>query len=159
VGVGGAVLVDVAIPGLGVEMSMAARAQRAAFEPATNVASDALSAVASGARRVPHSRYADDLLVFKDQRPPRLVPGPDPAATSAHTRLRWDEANGRIYQGREFDDLGHPVRDVDFTSPTYPNGGIRADHAPAPHQHRYEINDPRVGPKSGHRRSDKGAPL
>jgi hypothetical protein len=40
VGVGGAVLVDVAIPGFGVEMSMAARAQRAAFEPATNVAQE-----------------------------------------------------------------------------------------------------------------------
>ncbi|MBK9649131.1 MAG: RHS repeat-associated core domain-containing protein, partial [Deltaproteobacteria bacterium] len=42
VGVGGAVLVDVAIPGLGVEMSMAARAQRAAFEPATNVSQQVL---------------------------------------------------------------------------------------------------------------------
>ena len=41
-GVGGAVLVDVLIPGVGVEMSMAARAQRAVFEPATNVSQQVL---------------------------------------------------------------------------------------------------------------------
>jgi hypothetical protein len=42
VGVGGAVLVDVLIPGVGVEMSMAARAQRAAFEPAADVSQQVL---------------------------------------------------------------------------------------------------------------------
>ncbi|HBL15074.1 MAG TPA: hypothetical protein DD379_27515 [Cyanobacteria bacterium UBA11162] len=88
-----------------------------------------------------HSRYADGTPVLKHQRPPRFgEPKPDPNAVGAHSRLRWDTHNKRIYQAREFDVNGQPVRDIDFTSPTYPNGTSRADHFPPPHQHRWLLN-------------------
>jgi len=48
---------------------------------------------------------------------------------------------------------GNPVRDVDFTNPTYPSGAPRPGHVGPPHQHRYIVNDPVVGPRSGFRRS------
>ncbi|MDQ2807346.1 MAG: S-layer homology domain-containing protein [Chloroflexota bacterium] len=34
--------------------------------------------------------------------------------------------HGRTYQGRKFDENGRPVRDIDFTSPTYGNVGLGA---------------------------------
>ena len=88
-----------------------------------------------------HSRYADGTLVLKNQQPPRLGESrPDPNALGPHSQLRYDTYNQRIYQAREFDESGQPVRDIDFTSPTYPNGNPRPDHLPPPHQHRWIPN-------------------
>jgi hypothetical protein len=98
-----------------------------------------------------HSRYSDDTPVLEGQQPPRIT-GPDPAAGGAHTVLRHDAVNNRTYQGREFDAAGNPVRDVDFTNPTFPNGRPRPGHPGPPHQHRWDVNDPEVGPRSGFRR-------
>src|SRR5487761_1316434 len=97
------------------------------------------------------SIYADGSQVFEGQQPPRIS-GPDPKATGPHSRLRVDVANQRTYQAREFDVAGNPVRDIDFTNPTYPNGVPRAGHPGPPHQHRYVANDPLVGPKAGLKR-------
>jgi RHS repeat-associated protein len=105
-----------------------------------------------------HSRYGDGTPVFKGERPPRLGdPVADPQAMGPHSRLRWDTVNNRVYQAREFDALGHPVRDIDFTAPTYPNGSIRPGHS-IPQQHPWLVNDPDIGPKSGFRRGP-GGPL
>jgi RHS repeat-associated protein len=98
-----------------------------------------------------HSRYGDATPVFEGQQPARLPPGPDPDAGGPHTRLRRDTVNDRIYQGREFDANGNPVRDIDFTSPTYRNGRPRADHPAAPHQHPWVPNSPE-NPKAGFKR-------
>ena len=88
-----------------------------------------------------HSKYADGTVVLKSQRPPRLgQPKPDPNAIASHSQVRWDTKNQRIYQIREFDESGQPVRDIDLTSPTYPNGNLRPDHLPPPHQHRWIPN-------------------
>jgi hypothetical protein len=88
-----------------------------------------------------HSQYADGTLVTKKQRPPRLGdPKPDPQAQGAHSQLRWDSHHQRVYQAREFDKFGQPVRDIDFTSPTYPSGQLRKDHLPPPHQHDWLAN-------------------
>ncbi|MGE0399251.1 MAG: hypothetical protein AB7T06_21245 [Kofleriaceae bacterium] len=105
-----------------------------------------------------HAVYDDGALVTKADRPPRLGEAvPDPAAQGAHSRLRWDTktpgrngGTGRVYQAREFDAAGNPVRDIDFTSPTYPNGRPRTDHLPPPHQHPYIPNGP--GGKGGYQR-------
>ena len=35
-----------------------------------------------------------------------------------------------------------PVRDIDFTNPTYPNGTMRPGHPGPPHQHRWHPVDP-----------------
>jgi len=79
--------------------------------------------------------------VLKKQRPARLEELiPDSLAVGSHSRLRWDTYNQRIYQMREFDKFGQPVRDIDFTSPTYPNGNFRPDHLPPPHQHLWLAN-------------------
>lgn len=88
-----------------------------------------------------HSRYADGTPVYQSQRPPRFgEPIADPLAQAAHSRLRWDQYHQRVYQAREFDTNGQPVRDIDFTSPTYPNGTPRPDHLPPPHQHLWLAN-------------------
>ncbi|MTJ09439.1 MULTISPECIES: hypothetical protein [unclassified Anabaena] len=88
-----------------------------------------------------HSRYADGTPVYQSQIPPRFgEPIADPLAQAAHSRLRWDQYHQRIYQAREFDTNGQPVRDIDFTSPTYPNGTPRPDHLPPPHQHLWLAN-------------------
>jgi hypothetical protein len=101
-------------------------------------------------RRV-HARYADGLPVFDGDEPPRIS-GPDPlAAGRAHSVIRWDWVNGRIYQLREFDARGWPVRDVDFTNPTYPSGHPRRAHPGPPHQHRWVMVDPK-NPHAGFRR-------
>jgi hypothetical protein len=88
-----------------------------------------------------HSVYADGVKVMEGQQPPRLGEAvADPAAGgTAHTQLRMDNVNGRVYQGREFNAEGRPVRDIDFTAPTYPNGTPRPGH-PIPHQHLWVEN-------------------
>jgi hypothetical protein len=116
----------------------------------------AVKAAGDGGPKV-HSKYADGTPVLEGQQPARLPTGPDSAAEGPHTRLRWDHVNNRVYQGREFSN-GGPVRDIDFTSPTYPSGKIRPDHIAPPHQHSWIVNDPKVGPKSGFRRGS-GGPL
>ncbi len=111
-----------------------------------------------------HSRYADGTTVLEEQKPNRLEasnrPQPDPNASGPHSQLRWDIINNRIYQAREFDANGYPIRDIDFTSPTYRNGNPRPDHAPPPHQHLWQFNDPQIGPRSGFKRqAGRGFPL
>jgi hypothetical protein len=97
------------------------------------------------------SKYADHTPVYQGQQPARIK-GPDPAAQGAHSVLRHDTVNNRLYQAREFDAADHPVRDIDFTNPTYPNGAPRPGHPGPPHQHRFFMNNPNVGPRSGFRR-------
>ena len=81
-------------------------------------------------------------------RPGFLVP--DTSAIGPHSVLRWDTINNRIYQRREYDASGNPVRDIDFTSPTFPRSGrMRPEHPEPPHQHRFYINDPNIGIRSG----------
>jgi hypothetical protein len=96
-----------------------------------------------------HSVYEDGVRVLEGRQPARFgsLSG-DPGAVGAHTRLRWDMDNGRIYAGREFNDLGQPVRDIDFTRPTFPSGLPRPNHF-VPEQHLWSVNDPAVGPRSG----------
>jgi hypothetical protein len=107
-----------------------------------------------------HSRYADGTPVFEEQEPNRLPSGnkplPDINANGSHSQLRWDIINNRIYQAREFDANGYPIRDIDFTSPTYRNGNSRPNHAPPPHQHLWQLNDPQIGPRSGFKRQGGG---
>jgi hypothetical protein len=98
-----------------------------------------------------HSIYKDGTKVLKGQQPPRIK-GKDPSAQGPHSVLRNDTVNNRVYQAREFDAAGNPVRDIDFTNPTFPNGTPRPGHAGPPHQHRFNINDPNVGPRSGFKR-------
>jgi hypothetical protein len=103
-----------------------------------------------------HSRYPDGVVVLEGQQPGKIR-GPDPAAEGApHTMLKMDETNNRVYKAREYAEGGVPVRDIDFTHPTYPNGTPRPDHT-APEQHRYTPNDP-DNPRAGYRRGP-GEPL
>jgi hypothetical protein len=108
-----------------------------------------------------YSQYADGTPVYKNQRPDRLPatsrPLPDPEALGEHSRLRWDEHNQKIYQAREFDNEGNPVRDIDFTIPMDSFGKPRKNHS-VPEQHRWKVNDSEVGAKSGFKRS-RGEPL
>lgn len=53
-------------------------------------------------------------------------------------------------QAREYGEGGVPVRDIDFTHPTYPNGTPRPDHT-IPEQHLYTSNDP-DNPRAGYKR-------
>ena len=106
-----------------------------------------------------HSVYEDGKQVLAGQQPPRLgAAKPMPGAEGSHTQLRWDTKNNRVYQGREFDSNGNPVRDIDFTSPTFPNGKPRPDHLPPPHQHDWIPNDPN-NPAAGLRRSNDPTPF
>ncbi len=89
-----------------------------------------------------HSVYGDGTLVPEGQQPPRMTFDPDPNAVGPHTRLRWDPVNRRVYQGREFNQNGIPVRDIDMTNPTYPNGTPRPGHPGPPHQHTLTPNNP-----------------
>ena len=103
-----------------------------------------------------HSRYPDGTPVYRGQQPGRVT-GPDPAAGGApHTRIQWDDVNGRPYKVREYGEGGVPVRDIDFTTPTFPNGSPRPGHQ-APEQHRWMPNDPR-NPAAGYERGP-GEPL
>lgn len=111
----------------------------------------AVKAQGTGKGRRIHSRYADGTVVWEGQQPPRLS-GPDPAARSMpHSVIRWDRVNGRIYQLREFDAYGHPVRDIDFTNPTSVKGKPYPGHPGPPHQHRWSAVDPN-DPKAGFQR-------
>jgi RHS repeat-associated protein len=92
-----------------------------------------------GANPPIHSRYSDATPVFEGQQPPKLgVARPTPSAQGGHTQLRWDTVNGRLYQAREFNEAGQPVRDIDYTNPTYPSGAARPNHPPAPNQHPWK---------------------
>ncbi|MGA9382341.1 MAG: hypothetical protein WBV73_26575 [Phormidium sp.] len=108
----------------------------------------------SNASRLPiHSLYADGTAVLRGQKPPRIS-GPDPTAIGPHSVLRWDTTNNRIYQRREYDADRFPVRDIDFTNPAFPGSGTpRPGHPGPPHQHRFAVNDPNIGPRSGFIRS------
>jgi hypothetical protein len=113
-------------------------------------------------RRV-HSRYSDGTPVYEGDQPGRLPrtaeprpaepgsPG-DPAKGVEHSKVQYDTVNNRVYKTREYDSAGNPVRDVDRTNPTYPDGSARPGHPGPPHQHRWVPNDAAVGPKSGLRR-------
>jgi hypothetical protein len=103
-----------------------------------------------------HSRYSDGTPVYEGQQPGKIT-GPDPSADGPHTVLKMDDVNSRVYKAREYDVDGDPVRDIDFTGPTFPNGRIRPGHA-IPEQHTYGVNDPAVGPRSGFKRG-QGEPL
>jgi hypothetical protein len=84
-------------------------------------------------RRGIRSIYADGTFVYEGQQPLRIV-GPDPAASSTpHSVIRWDRVNGRVYQAREYGMNNQPIRDLDFTNPTYPNGTMRTGHPGPPH--------------------------
>lgn len=65
------------------------------------------------------SVYADGTRVLEGQQPPRIT-GPDPAASGPHSVIRQDTINNRVYQAREFDAAGNPVRDVDFHKSNIP---------------------------------------
>lgn len=96
-----------------------------------------------------YAKYADGTPVYKSDRPSRIS-GPDTNAIGPHSVLRWDTSNNKIYQRREYDPSGNPVRDIDFTSPTFPRSGrMRPGHPGPPHQHRFYINDPKIGTTSG----------
>lgn len=96
-----------------------------------------------------YAKYADETPVYKSDRPSRIS-SPDTNAIGPHSVLRWDIINNRIYQRREYDASGNPVRDIDFTSPTFPRSGrMRPGHPGPPHQHRFYINNPKIGIPSG----------
>jgi hypothetical protein len=103
-----------------------------------------------------HSRYSDSTPVYEGQQPGKIQ-GPDPLAGGRpHTRLQWDNVNGRPYKAREYGERDVPVRDIDFTTPTFPNGSQRPGHR-APEQHRWMANDPN-NPAAGYKRGP-GEPL
>jgi hypothetical protein len=103
-----------------------------------------------------HSRYPDGTPVHEGQQPGKIR-GPDPAAAGApHTVVKWDNVNGRVYKAREYGPGGVPIRDIDFTHPTFPNGRPRPDHV-APEQHLWIPNDP-DNPRAGYKRGP-GQPL
>jgi hypothetical protein len=126
-----------------------------------------------------HSRYADGTPYYGDEGPAALpkydknhkpnwqrgLPVPDENANDSdtseyfpHTRLRWDKQNKRIYQAREFDKHGLPVRDIDFTGTTTKDGKLRLPNEPIPHVQRWTKNNP-DNPNSGYKRSRKHEPL
>ena len=102
-----------------------------------------------------HSRYADGTPVYEGRQPGKIR-GPAPEATGPHTVLARDLVNHRTYKAREYDGDGYPVRDIDFTIPTFPSGRERPDHT-APEQHLYIPNDPE-NPRAGFKRGP-GRPL
>src|ERR1700722_9843209 len=106
------------------------------------------AAMAGGAQpqRIPppvHSVYGDGVRVCDGQQPRRLgLPEAsfNPAANGApHSVLRWDRVNQRVYQAREFGPGNVPLRDIDFTNPTFPNGTMRPAHPGPPHQHWWHL--------------------
>jgi len=68
-----------------------------------------------------------------------------------HSVLRWDTVNARVYQAREYGMGNQPIRDIDITNPTYPNGTMRPGHPGPPHQHRWFPVNP-SHPRAGFRR-------
>jgi hypothetical protein len=108
-----------------------------------------------------HSVYADGTRVYEGQQPPRLgspTSSFDPAANGApHSVLRWDWVNNRVYQAREFGQGNVPLRDIDFTNPTFPNGTMRPGHPGPPHQHPWQPVDPN-NPAAGYWRDRNPIP-
>jgi RHS repeat-associated protein len=103
-----------------------------------------------------HSRYPDGKPVLEGRQPGKIK-GPDTNAEGrAHTRVQWDESNSRVYKARQYDPGGVPVRDIDFTHPTFPDGRLRPNHT-VPEQHRWKPNDPK-NPRAGYERQP-GEPL
>ncbi|WP_175253353.1 hypothetical protein [Pseudomonas sp. BMW13] len=100
-----------------------------------------------------HSQYPDGTTVMEGQQPGKVK---GPISESPHSVIQWDETNNRVYKAREYGADGVPIRDIDFTHPTYPNGKLRPDHS-VPEQHIYIPNDPN-NPKAGYKRG-KGQPL
>jgi len=80
---------------------------------------------------------------FPNRELPRKPGGePQPDSPNPHTQLGTEEGSKGPYpQGREFDDQGRPVKDIDFT-----DHGRPQQHTD-PHQHPYEDN-PTGGPGS-----------
>jgi hypothetical protein len=117
------------------------------------------------AEKIVHSQYVDRTPVYNDRVPERLpiqhgnFPIPDPDANNnPHTRLRWDVLNERIYQARTFENNGVPVKDIDFTRPTRPNGIAWDKDMAVPHQQRWEEVVP-GRPSAGYKRSKNHEPL
>lgn len=108
------------------------------------------------------SVYSDGLPVYDGQEPPRLPAyhrGFDPAAGGTpHSVLRWDRINLRVYQAREYGQDNLPIRDVDFTNPTYPDGRMRPGHPGPPPQHPWFPVDPN-NPAAGYFRDRTPAPF
>ncbi len=100
-----------------------------------------------------HSRYPDGTPVLKGQQPGKVT---GPLSDEPHSVVQWDKTNERVYKAREYGENGVPIRDIDFTHPTFPNGTPRPDHT-TPEQHIYIPNDPN-NPKAGYKRG-KGQPL
>ncbi|MFC5472433.1 hypothetical protein [Paraherbaspirillum soli] len=101
-----------------------------------------------------HSKYPDGTLVMEGQQPGKIT-GPLKGSggntiSEPHTVLQYDTSNRRIYKGREYGNDGIPIRDLDFTHPTFPNGTLRPNHT-VPEQHLYIPNDP-LNPKAGYKR-------
>ncbi|MEU0632857.1 hypothetical protein [Streptomyces sp. NPDC005989] len=102
-----------------------------------------------------HSRYPDGSPVYEGEQPGKIR-RPDPEATGPHTVIQRDAVNDRVYKAREYDDDGNPVRDIDFTHPTFRSGRPRPDHS-TPEEHLYIPNIP-GNPQAGFKRG-KGQPL
>ncbi|WP_374536064.1 hypothetical protein [Chitinimonas taiwanensis] len=100
-----------------------------------------------------HSRYADRTPVFEGLQPSKVS---GPLSEAPHSVIKWDYKNKRVYKAREYGLNGVPIRDIDFTNPTFRNGTLRPDHY-TPEQHRYIPNDPN-NPKAGYKRGP-GEPL
>lgn len=100
-----------------------------------------------------HSRYPDGTPVFEGQQPSKVG---GPLSEAPHSVIKWDKKNRRIYKAREYGQDGVPIRDIDFTNPTFGSGKLRPDHY-VPEQHRYTPNDPN-NPKAGYKRGP-GEPL
>ena len=119
-------------------------------EPGPSVGLDAGSKV--------HSKYPDGTVVMEGQQPGKIT-GPlnvqGNIVNEPHTVLQWDSMGG-IYKAREYGYNSIPIRDIDFTHPTFPNGTLRPNHT-APEQHLYIPNDPN-NPKAGFKRGP-GQPL
>jgi hypothetical protein len=71
-------------------------------------------------------------------------PKTDSEATGPHTQLGTKKGRKGDYpQGREFDENGNPVKDIDFT-----DHGRPTEHT-NPHEHRYIPNETGGTPKRG----------
>jgi hypothetical protein len=83
------------------------------------------------------SIFADGTLVRNDEHPQRL-PQPTWEYVKLHMGPRIEKRimqNGRVFQERYYNEKGYPVKDVDYTSPTFPDGRPFADHAEPDHEH------------------------
>jgi len=111
-------------------------------------------AVAKGGNGPPiHSRYKDGTPVYEGQQPGKVKGS---ISDSPHSVIKNDAVNNRIYKARTYDGNGVPVKDIDFTHPTFPNGTLRPNHT-VPEQHLYIQNIP-GNSRSGYKRGP-GTPL